>query len=221
MSKQVIDMKISKTETQQTSLAESGDTELVSRRRRFVRAGLAAAPVLLTLKSANVLATGSGHVCVKPSAFSSLAAAGNNRTNLRVSNHTFSADEYTCYSHGYWKTHGHPRPYDDESRSYFRIGSAVGKVYAGFDVASGHSLYSKTLLEVLNASGGGEIALARHLVGCFLTAVKKSDLDVVLTQQQCRDMWASRWHGWVTPYGETWDLNKMLDYFEFLFGSSN
>lgn len=216
-------MKISKTETQQPVLSETSDTELVSRRRRFVRAGLAAAPVLLTLKSTNVLATGGGHVCVRPSAFSSLAAAGNDRTNLRVSNHTFSANDYTCYSHGYWKRHGHPSPYGDESKSYFRIGSQTlgsGKVYAGFYVDSNHVLYNKTLLDVLNTQGGGEIALARHLVACFLTAVQYGDSNVVLTQQQCKDMWANR-DGWVTPFGETWDLNKMLDYFEFLFGSSN
>lgn len=219
MSKQVIDMKISKTEAQKTSLSESGDAELLSRRRRFVRAGLAAAPVLVTLKSTNVLATGGGHVCVKPSAFSSLAAAGNDRTNLTVSNHTFKADEYRCYSHGYWKRYGHPRPYDEESKSYFRSGApAGGKVYAGFDVNYGHDLYDKTLLQVLDARGGDEIALARHLVACFLTAVQYGDSNAVLTQQQCRDMWANRGGAWVTPFGETWDLDKMLKYFDFLFG---
>src|SRR5665647_3738802 len=65
-------------------------------RRRLIRAGLSAAPVMLALKSQSVLAA---DICIKPSAFSSLTAA-----NMKLSRMPNPAG-YTCFSHGYWKNH--------------------------------------------------------------------------------------------------------------------
>ena len=61
--------------TPTSNLPESAATPAAGlNRRRLVRAGLTAAPVMAALHSNTVLAGGSGHSCVRPSSFSSLTA---------------------------------------------------------------------------------------------------------------------------------------------------
>lgn len=186
-------------------------------RRRLMRAGLAAAPVLMTLKSRSVLATG-GHSCLKPSAFSSLQAA-----SMQLS-HTHHND-YACYSHGYWKRNPHPAQYYDQSKSFFLAvpqGAPPGSVSAGFSPDRDGQFQGKKLHEVLRMGGGSYVALARHTVGTFLTAVANSDdsTKVLLTTSQCRMLWSalavdSTW----SPFpGASWNLADTLAYFNYIYG---
>lgn len=201
-------------EATETSLADKGG--MSESRRRLMRAGLAAAPVVMTLKSRSVLATG-GHNCIKPSAFSSLQAA-----NMQLSHPV--QNDFTCLSHGYWINHNHPAPYSTKSKSYFLAvpsGAPSGSVSAGFSPDVGGQFAGKTLQQVLEMGGGGVIALARHTVGTFLTAVAYGDdpTKVLLTTIQCKQLWSALAVGgtWSPFPGANWNLTDTLAYFDHIY----
>lgn len=197
----------------------TGGPGISESRRRLMRAGLAAAPVVMTLKSRSVLAT-TDHQCIKPSAFSSLRAA-----HMQLSR--APRNDYTCYSHGYWKTHDHPPPYTNKAASYFiappnGTPSGANVAIAGFAPAYGDIKKGTTLQQVLDMGNGGYYALARHLVGTFLTAVANGDnlSLVLLTTGDCRLIWSTLVGGgrWSPFTGANWDLNDTLAYFDYVYG---
>ena len=180
-------------------------------RRRLIRAGLSAAPVMLALKSQSVLAA---DVCIKPSAFSSLKGA-----NMKLSHKPNS--EWKCFSHGYWKNHDHPSPYSDKSKSYFLgVPNGVnGAASAGFAANQGGIYTGRTLDWVLNYGGDdNNAALARHVVATFLTAVQHNDdpLKVLLTQFQCRQIWDNQGN-WSPVAGAAWSLADWMAYFDYIY----
>lgn len=188
-------------------------------RRRLLRAGLAAAPVLAAMKSNTVLA--GEHTCIKASSFSSLKPA-----NWKVSQGRTVNTNYNCFSHGYWKNvakHPHPLPYTDNAKSFFQavpIGAPTGSISAGF---SGSNFAGKTLLDILNIKGNSVTnneALARHLVGTFLTAVAFGDDpdSVLLTTTQCRTIWSGN-GAWSPAPGMNWTLDDTMTYFETIYGA--
>lgn len=182
-------------------------------RRRLLRAGLAAAPVVAALKSNSVLA--GDHTCIKPSSFSSLKPA-----NWKLSKGRTINTSYACFSHGYWKNHDHPSPYNYTSKSYFQAippNVQRGCVSAGF---SGSAFSGKTLLQILNLTGNDDsTALARHLVGTFLTAVANGDNPdlVLLTTAQCRTIWTGN-GVWSPAPGLNWTKADTMAYFEKIYG---
>jgi len=180
-------------------------------RRRLIRAGLSAAPVMLALKSQSVLAD---DICIKPSAFSSLTAA-----NMKLS-HMPNPAGYTCFSHGYWKQHAHPAPYSDKSKSYFLTPAPAGAVSAGFSPDPG-GYAPLTLQQVLELNGNATQtqALARHVVGTFLTAVANGDNPaiVLLTTAQSRAIWDGQGF-WSPMTGVNWTLADTMAYFKYVYG---
>ena len=182
-------------------------------RRRLLRAGLSAAPVLLALKSQSVLAA---DICIKPSAFSSLKAAAN-MTLSRAPN-----QGWNCKSEDHWKTTFHPSPYQALDKSYFLaipLGAATGSVSAGFVANPGGWYTGKTLIDVLNEGGSANnITLARHVVATFLTAVSLGDdaTQVLLTKSQCQQIWDTQGN-WSPFAGATWNLQSWLDYFDYIY----
>jgi hypothetical protein len=184
-------------------------------RRRLLRAGLAAAPVVAALKSNSVLA--GDHTCIKPSSFSSLKPANWNLSKGRSVN-----TNYACHSHGYWKNtkeHPHPSPYTDLTKSFFQAvpaGAPNGSQSAGF---SGTRFIGKTLINVLEMTGGDRIALARHLVATFLTAVANADNPnlVLLTTSQCKTIWTGN-GVWSPAPGLNWTLDDTMAYFNKIYG---
>ncbi len=194
-------------------------------RRRLIRAGLASAPVLMGLKGTSALATGStptfptNHNCIKPSAFASVYALANGATLSHA-----PQKDWKCASHGFWKNSAHPAPYADKTKSFFSSkpsGAPSGSIVAGFANVGG--MGGKTIQQVLEVTGGGTNALARHVAGCFLTAVKFEGQFIggvpaaILTQDQCRTIWAGQ--GVWTPIagGSTWTLAQTLAYFDYVF----
>lgn len=185
-------------------------------RRRLMRAGLSAAPVMLALKSQSVLAA---DICIKPSSFSSLKGA-----NMKLSRMPNSRG-YTCFSHGYWKNHDHPLQYSNKLKSYFLAslpsGAPSGAVTARFLVNPGGAYSGKTLQQVLEMTGNSNNnALARHVVGTFLTAVANGDdpTKVLLTTTQCKAIWEGQ-GSWSPMTGVTWTYAVTMDYFEYVYGS--
>lgn len=204
--------KITPSSNQPPTQMPAASAEGVSR-RRLVRAGLAAAPVLATLHSGTVLAGGSrgfGHGCVRPSTFSSLQAA------KTISQGPAIKGNLVCKPYAYWKNNfpnkfkkarflsevtgcsRDPRPHDQRN-SYKRL----------------------RMQEVFDLSGNDDDSkLARYVMAAFLSADAAGyDSDSVwLTKRQCREIWNGRGH-WKPFAGANWDLNMTMNYFEVIFAN--
>lgn len=185
----------------------SGEAHGVSR-RRLLRAGVSAAPVLAALKSNSVLA-GGDYDCVRPSSFASLAAA-----KLHVSRGREYRKDYACKSHGYWKNNG-----DADFKKSTRF-TAVG-----FDDVSNGFYSTLSLQDVLNLKSLGNHhyeQLARHVTAAWLSAhsVGNDPDRVLLSKQQCNQLWNSLSKGmnWSPFAGASWDLQATLHYFDVVYG---
>ena len=201
--------KVDGVEASVTVVSDAVSGSAVSR-RRLMRAGLSAAPVMLALKSQSVLAA---DICIKPSAFSSLKGA-----NMKLSRMPNSRG-YTCFSHGYWKNHDHPFQYFYKSKSYFLASGVKGAVTAGFFANPGGAYSGKTLQQVLEMIGNSNNnALARHVVGTFLTAVANGDVPtkVLLTTAQCKAIWEGQ-GSWSPMTGVTWTYAETMEYFKYVY----
>jgi hypothetical protein len=195
----------------QVDVGSTHASSLISR-RRLVRAGMAAAPVAMALTSQSVLAT---DVCIKPSAFSSLKAANYALSGGRTPTSTFS-----CLSHGYWKTHGHPGIFSNQAKSFFLNPhpTGTGNVDAGFTRNPGSAYTGLTLQAVLSTTGNSNDAqFARDILATFLTAVQANDVNVLLTQVECRAIWNN--NGVWTPVGQTvaWTKAQTIAYLQYVY----
>jgi hypothetical protein len=196
-----------------TSIASPAPVGSLVSRRRLVRAGMAAAPVAMALTSQSVLAT---DICIKPSAFSSLKAA-----NYALSGGRTPTASFSCFSHGYWSINPHPSPYSILAKSYFLspAPAGTGNVTAGFTRNFGTFYTGKTLIQVLNlGSNSNDEQFARDIVATFLTAVQAGDINVLLTQAQCRTIWNN--DGIWTPPGATsaWNKSQTIAYLKYIYG---
>ena len=186
-------------------------------RRKLVRAGMAAAPVAMALTSQSVLAT---DICINASAFSSLRAA-----NYALSGGRIPSTSATCFSQGYWKNKPHPAPYSNLTTSFFLSPPPSGLVNglvnfgAGFTRNVGTTYTGKTLLQVLNLTGNSNDAqFARDIVATFLTAVQAGDVNVLLTQAQCRTIWDND-GVWTPPAATTaWNKSQTIAYLKYVYG---
>lgn len=190
----------------ETSLSAKGTPAEGVGRRRLIRAGLSAAPVLAALKTNSVLA--GDHTCIRPSTFSSLTAA-----HMKVSRgRTINAD-FECRSHVQWRTRTTGLTPGFKENTKF-VSSITGFADRG-------GAYDKmTLQQVLELRGGKpDAALARHVTAAFLTATafNNNRNRVLLTKSQCATIWNQR--GVWTPFaGTTWNQNQTLAYFEMIHG---
>ncbi|MDP1684495.1 hypothetical protein [Hydrogenophaga sp.] len=179
-------------------------------RRRLVRAGLTAAPVLAALQSNTVLAGGGDHSCIRPSSFSSLKLA-----RMTVSRGRVIRDDFECKSHGYWKNNrgNLTRNYKD---------TKFISADTGFTTNPGHAYSDKSLQQVLEMRGNdNNTALARHVVAAFLSAKSVgNDSDrVLLSVSQCQAIWNGQGN-WAPFAGANWTLKDTMNYFNKVFGSA-
>jgi hypothetical protein len=184
---------------------------LVSR-RRLVRAGMAAAPVAMALTSQSVLAA---DVCIRASAFSSLKAA-----NYQLSGGRTPTTSFSCFSHGYWKNHTHPGIFSNQAKSFFLNPhpTGTGNVDAGFTRNPGSAYTGLTIQAVLSITGNANDAqFARDILATFLTAVDKGDVNVLLTQSECRAIWNN--NGVWTPPGASspWNKTQTIAYLQYVY----
>lgn len=181
-------------------------------RRRLMRAGLSAAPVVLALKSNSVLASTGGY-CVKPSTFASLGAGAIKLPNASQAPRINKS--HTCYSHGYWKnSNAGLVPADFKTTTQFLSSSVTG-----FTSNPGGHFTGKTIQQVLEMTGdGAAVALARHLAAAYLTARVHSG-TAVLSVDDCKNIWNSAGNTWGPVAGDkTWDTDRWVKYFDFVLG---
>ncbi len=186
----------------------SGEAHGVSR-RRLLRAGVSAAPVLAALKSNSVLA-GGNYDCVRPSSFASLDAT------TRISAGREYRKDYACHSHGHWKKHG-------SAETKARLFTAVGFD----DVASGFyaTLSLQQVLDLASRGGNQNYEnLARHVTAAWLSAdsVGNDPDRVMLSKQQCNQLWnaLSKGQNWSPFAGASWDLGNTLRYFDIVYAGA-
>lgn len=200
-------MKHSEPTTTEPAAAPVGTAAAGVARRRLLRAGLAAAPVMAALKSNTVLA--GEHSCVRPSSFASLTAA-----HMKVSQGRVLKTDYSCRSHGYWKNH------DDGLPQAFKTSTQFVSGTTGFVANPGGAFTGMTLQAVLDQGDNqNNAALARHVTAAFLSAksVNNDPSAVWLTQSQCAQIWNGQ--GVWSPFaGTTWTLAQTMAYFDAVYG---
>lgn len=151
------------------------DVNVQQARRRLLRGGLAAAPVLMSVASRPVMAGGQAGRCTPASSFASINAS--------------RPDElYHCSGRtpGYWKQsqffHLWPSPYKPQGNNATQFDDVFG-------AAGGYP--GKTLLDVLSLEGnaGGRDALARHIVAALLNAASGKTPADVLSVSTVKAIW--------------------------------
>jgi hypothetical protein len=198
-------MKTSETTPTPPGAEPDGSAQGVSR-RRLVRAGLSAAPVVAALKSNTVLAGalggGQGNG-VTTSAFASLQA-----NQGRVSNARYKTD-CEVRTPAEWKN----RQSDLKKKKFQECGFVANP--------AGRYGLKVTLADVLGYEGNDrDTVLARYVVASYLTALEfHDDRDVLaLTTSQCKAIWNGR--GVWSPFaGAQWDYAQTTAYFETIYGA--
>lgn len=157
-------------------------SELKSGRRRLLKVGATVAPIVLTLKSRSVLAT--GLTCTTPSAYGSI-------------NTSTPDKKYPCYGRtpGYWKQSQWfsqwPAPYFPTTVS----GSGGHAATLFRDCFSpDQAVPGKTLLEAMSPELGNTTELGRHVSAALLNAAKgwtNGALDVATVKA----MWTATCNG--------------------------
>ena len=220
-----------KHETEKPESIDLGDQgeDTSETRRRLLRAGLAAAPVLMAVKSRSVLACGgsygggNGVKCrVTCSAFASIKAA----TAAGVTLSHKPSTNYSCKSHIEWQGCSHPGQYSQKQNCYFHDKSAkpTRVSWGGCSSWNGDPQYSTNPYSYFKRSGctyagfaskSGAIQygdktlqemlycsdpLARHLVATILNKAGGYDTDNILpTQAQCLAIWNGN-GVWTPPF---------------------
>ncbi|MFZ5510104.1 MAG: hypothetical protein ACOZCP_08615 [Pseudomonadota bacterium] len=184
------------------------------RRRRLLKGGLAATPLIMTLASRPSFAQGQ---CMSPMVFASLAA--NPATSLRP-------DRFAdCHSHGYWKNHLS----SDDPRTFSGVGF-TSRSGDSFQYKSGSQTQTTTfgaatLYQVLWANGDNSdqvVSFARDCVCAYLDALLLGAAAGFTTTQI-----TTMWNGVMGPAGEwspvagvTWGYAESRAWLDVLVGNA-
>jgi hypothetical protein len=169
-------------------------------RRRLIRSGLGAAPLLLTLVSRPVL----GQQCFTPSGFISMPTSQHGETQVCLGR-----------TPGYWKQEQHfeawPPPYHAIS-----LPAYGGPIATQFIQVFAPSPYpaETTFLQVLEMGDGPLNSLARHIVASVLNVA--SGWVTVLSVMRLQEMWSECVNtGYYEPTaGVKWTYDQMTAYLQ-------
>jgi hypothetical protein len=217
--------EIAKTQTQ-SSPFETAIEDGVSR-RRLIRAGLAAAPVMLALKSPSALASGGAHMSC--SVWASLKAANGFRS------HSPQQVGGTCKNYDYWPT-AYPKKRTNthcEKRYHSDVKVSVPFDGSDFCYKSNGTVQVPNLREVCqgkfdtgNASGkpcstgsAEKDKLGKHCASMYLNIWVNSNCP--LAEKDVKDIWTSCKDGVGTwsPYQgcpKPWTRTDCNEYFDYL-----
>lgn len=177
-------------------------------RRRLVRAGLAAAPVVAAFKTNMVLAGGrrSGDgVTIRASSFASIAANGSNASvspNAQITGQFVPLEEciQKCSKGGK----------HEKKKFGFDGGDGNG---CGFKSSFDGQYTEKTPLHVVLTNRGGQAKddLARFVVAGYISS-EEYGADSFISAEQCRKIWENN-GTWSPVAGVTWDMQQTCTYF--------
>lgn len=183
-------------------------------RRRLIRAGLSAAPVVAALKSNSVLAGGTGTQCVKPSAFASLKNANFNHSRWDENNMNCS-----CIRPQDWCQRDYSCKYEKLSKhSLFNKDSVHVKCWSGTQLIDNPDL---TFHQVFSRSDlAGDKDFARYVAACYANATQFGDWNSPLTKSECLAIWRTAGNGWTPASGGTaWTRAETDRFFRILFSN--
>lgn len=199
-------------------------------RRRLIRAGLSAAPVVAALQSNTVLASGSGHgggTCIKPSSFASYRAA--NGQHSRWDKESLSCKDFKPEA---W---GHKSHYKCKDEKLSKCGLTIGdKVSLKWRKEERHKKddghkrdgwkeSDMTFHDLFTEDGihGEDLVLARYVAACYAHADQTPyDTDShPLTKGECKAIWRTAGSGWTPAHGgQPWSKDQTMAFFAMLFG---
>lgn len=198
-----------------TNAATPGSsTPARSGRRRFLGAGVGAAPAVLTLTSSPALA--SGLSCTSPSRSMSMHASTKGRPDQGFCNGE-SPGNYKAQADAYLKN-GQPNP-----AYHWPSLPGQGSAAAPSPDTQFHAVFTpsgqfdgETMLQVLSRNGTGDpFKLAFHLIGAYLNCVRGLIPVGVLTTDQVQAIYSAyRSPAGYTPVvgGLPWTASQIVDY---------
>ena len=196
-------------------------------RRRMIRAGLAAGPVMMGLKTQSAMATGTVNHC-KPSVWSSLKAA-----NGCHSSHTIQSAGKTCSHYDYWSTSTNTEC-DKKYHTHATLpcvpfggttcqDATVKDVCRGYKIVTGgyfngsHNWVS-TQSQVSCSTGNAELdKFAKHCGAMYLNNTVNNSCSVDVPT--VKSMWNACKDGgtWTPATGGTpWSRKDCNDYFDYV-----
>lgn len=181
-------------------------------RRRLIRAGLAAAPVMLGLKSQSALATGTTHISC--SAWASLSAAKGCH-----SSHTQHHAGGTCNNYDYWTSH---QSGECDKGFHRRTNHRHQTDYSKCVPFEGSEFQDKSLRDICkgNVSSGDskKDKLAKHCASMYLNL--KVSGNCPFDEDTIKTIWNSckNTGGTWTPFtgGQPWDRDDCNEYFDYV-----
>ncbi len=180
-------------------------------RRRLLKGGLSAGPVLITLATRPVL--GCTTDCKTPSAFASI--------NVQASHRGTSSPPCQGRTPGFWKNCTHnqgqwPSPYRPHSvlDTRARVMQPATLFHCATTGFNGTVFSGKTMLDVLCLGGGGTNAVGRHITAALLNAAMT--WTPVLGQTDVRDIWNEYVaRGYYEPTaGVKWGADQIVAYLQ-------
>lgn len=179
-------------------------------RRKLVRAGLAAAPVVAAFKGNMVLAAPSGtNVTVRASAFASVVP-GQGSVAPRAQTTGFFVPMSQCEK--------------DPSCNDLLFGpdgcDGKSKSGCGFGMEPSPKVATMTLKQVFNLKTRSDLErLAQYLAAGYLSA-KTYGSDSYISEPRCKEIWSN--HGsWKPTPGVQWTMSDTLAYFEKVYSGNN
>jgi hypothetical protein len=143
-----------------------GDEPGNPQRRRLLKGGAAAAPVLMTVVSRSAL--GQGGICATPSAFTSINSS---RPSQRIASCSGRWPEFWQRNPDEW-----PAGFETTTR-YHSPTTGLGGTFFG----------DSTLMQVFEGSGGGQVMLGRHILAGLFNA--RAGLTPLIPEFTVRNMW--------------------------------
>lgn len=150
-------------------------------RRKLLKGGLAAGPVIMTLASRPVLAQTLPGQCQTPSGFLSGNVSQQGKAEICAGR-----------TPGFWKQSQHfsawPAPYFPTTTN--GVDGHQATLFHSQTTGFGGSQFSgKTMLQVLDTGGGSSTALGRHICAALLNARSGMVPPTILSETTCRKIW--------------------------------
>lgn len=172
-------------------------------RRKLVRAGLAAAPVVAAFKSNMVLAgTGGTNVTVRASSFASFSTTGGSVAPNAQTTGSFIPMKECETQQGCDDLLFGPTIYGRHT-----------KPGCGFEITPSRTIAAKTLRQVFKMDARSNTErLAQYVAAGYLSAQRYGS-NSYISEKRCKEIWRQGGE-WEPTAGVTWGMRQTLEYFD-------